>query len=618
MTSATSASKSRTALGPTLFLVLAAVLLLSHPYTGIRHDGILYAGDALARIEQGEFHDDLYFLYGSQGRFTFLPAFYGFLIASFGLGNGTMVGLLLAFALYLAATTYVVVWLAPERLRVYCVMAVVLGWTLYGGQRVFGYSEPFLTARSFAEPAVLFAIGLLLRRRTGYALVALAAGFLMHPLIAACGALIFWLYAAQTDRRWLWLAPLGLCGLAVLGAAAVGPFSDVFARYDDLWLALVKDANSHAFVSRWSTEDFGVVVFALVCLWFAYRFTERADYRRFIVAVTITGVGSTIVSLLLVDVVLNPFFGKLQIWRSLWMMQWLAIAGLAPVLQALWHRDAHGRVSASFLVIGWMASFSLVAAPVGLLAVAIELARRRIVISRGTVRIVVGVAIATALVIVVQHEAKTFKLGLAMGVSTFAIVAHATTLNVLLLAGAVGFVYGRRRMGRLAPVIALLGFATSLYLWDQRADWTRKLESHPLETHIWPGLIDPQSKVYWHRDMIAPWILLGHANYYALQQGSGAVFSRDMIVELDKRRKIAGLIDMQEQICRVMNNLNGNAIACEPDADAARTICDDGGVDYVVLQNNLEGKVPLANLSTGVVENGYEKTFYLYRCSALK
>ena len=615
---ASSSGPGRFALGPAAVLVLVAALLLSHPFTGIRHDGILYAGDALARLQPGQFHDDLYFLFGSQGRFTLLPAFYAALIAAFGFGGGTMVGLLLAFALYVAATLWVVTWLAPASLRVACVLAVTLGWTLYGGERVFAYSEPFLTARSFAEPVVLLAMGCMVRGRFVAAGLALLAGLVIHPLIASCGVLVLWVVLVQGDRRWLWLAVVGAAVLTLLGVLAIGPFADVFTRYDDAWLALVQEANGHAFVLRWTPNDFGIVVFDTVCLWFAWRAAERPAHRALIVAVVVVGLGATAASALLVDVGLNPFFGKLQIWRALWLMQWFAIVGLVPVGVRLWRRDAQGRVVACLLAIAWMAPYTLVPGPVGLIAVAIEVFRTRATITKVTLRIVETVTVLVACSIVFQYEARVVKLGLLLDQSARQMVAQALTMNLVVLAGAVGFFVVRRRIGRLAPVLAVVACVGAFGLWDQRPVWTRTLESQPLDRHIWSDVVEPDAKVYWYRDMIAPWILMGHANYYTQQQGSGAVFSRAMIVELEKRRRIAGMLDMQEQICRVMNNLNAKANSCEPDVAATEAICVEGGVDYVVLQSTLEGAEPVARYATGVVENGYEKRFYLYRCSALK
>jgi len=97
-------------------LLIVSVFLLIHSYSGIRHDGILYAGDALSHLVQGRLHQDLYFLYGSQGQFTILPLLYSKLIAAFGLGGGTMIGLMAAFVAYLLATWWLVNRIVAESL----------------------------------------------------------------------------------------------------------------------------------------------------------------------------------------------------------------------------------------------------------------------------------------------------------------------------------------------------------------------------------------------------------------------------------------------------------------------------------------------------------------------
>lgn len=602
---------------PTVLFVLAAILVLSHPFTGIRHDGTLYAGDALARLLPGEFHDDLYFYFGSQGRFTLVPEGYARLIAWFGLGTGTMVGLLSAFILYLAATFYFVFWIAPANLRMLSVLAVVLGWTIYGGARIFGYSESFFTARSIAEPAVLLALGLLVRNRVVSALIVLVVAVAIHPLIAAGGLLVAWIFLMMRDRRWCLAALPALAALIVLGAMAVGPFADVFARYDDQWLALVHEANGQAFVLRWSWFDYAIISFNVVVLGFAYRLTSRAGLRRVIVAAITAGVGATLGSLVLVDLLSNPFFGKLQIWRAEWVMQWIAMACMPLVVSSLWKRDAHGRVAALLLVVGWMAPFSFAPGVVAVAAILVEAFRHRFTLSRTTTRIVFAAVLITGIGIAVQYEVRVFRFGDLLDLPLRLVLGQAFAMNLVLFVMAWGLLYALPRLGWAGPLVGGAILVGALYLWDQRPVWTRKLESYPPGTHIWPGLIEPTAKVYWYRDLIAPWVLLGHGNYYTQQQGSGAVFSRAMVVELERRRKITGLLDFQEQLCRMMNNLSEKPGACEPDAAAVRDICQLGELDYVVLQSTLEGALPLANFSTGVFESGYEKKFFLYRCAAL-
>lgn len=599
-------------------MLLAAALFFSHAYTGIRHDGILYAGDALARLAPGQFGQDLYFLFGSQGQYTILPTLYAQLISLLGLGTGTMVGMLAAAVLYLGATWYFVGAFANERLRFYCALAVVLGWSIYGGQRIFAYAEPFLTARSFAEPAVLIGLSLLYRGRHVAAFLALLIGAGFHPLLAASGFIVFWFVQVQSDRRWLWALPAAAIALALLGWLRIGPFADVFAAYDANWLALVQDSNPQAFVEQWSMLDYGVVVFDTVSLILAARRVGDRRLARFVRACLYAGLAATLASFVLVDIGHSVFFGKLQIWRALWIMQWVAIATLPLTFVALWKSGEHGRVAALFMAIGSMASFSAAPAAVALIALAIDHFRGRVEISRDLTRTVLGVTILTACVIVVQHEMRVITLGDLLDQPLRSIVGQALAINVLLFVAIAGLWKVTPRYTRVAPFVFGVMLVVALSLWDQRAAWTRTLESYPVGTHIWPGLIERDAKVYWYRDLIAPWILLGHGNYYSPQQGSGAVFSRDMMIELERRRKLTALLEFQEQVCRLMNSLSEKQGVCEPDAQAVSTVCIDGGIDYVVLQSGLEGAAPIAELSTGVVENGYEKKFFLYRCSALQ
>jgi len=603
--------------GLSLVLLVAAVLLYSHPFTGIRHDGTLYAGEALARLLPDQFRDDIYFRYGSQGRFTLFPTLYALLIATFGVGGGTIVGLLVASASYLASAWYLIAFVAPPRWRVICLLSVILGWTLYGGVRVFAYSEPFLTARSFAEPAVLVALGLLARRRLVAAGVALLVGLAMHPLIAAAGVLIAWVVLVQQDRRWLLLGVGAAAAVAVIGLTGRGPFADLFDRYDATWLALLQEANPQAFVTSWSVFDYGIVVFDVVVLWFASRFVDVAR-RRLIVAAMLVGVGTIVMSLLLVDFALNPFFGKLQIWRAEWVMQWLAMASLPIVLATLWQRAEHGRLAALFLGVGWMAPHSLVPAVLGMMAIAIDHLGPRVPLSKTTVRLVAAVVIMTALTITVQHEVRVWTFGIQQNLDWRLIASGAVSFNLVLLAVALVFIRLLPRLGKGSVLVALVLLCGASALWDQRPAWTRTLESYTPGRPVWAGLIEPDEKVYWYRDLIAPWVLLGHGNYYTPQQGSGAVFSRDMTIEFERRRRLTTVLELQEQVCRLMNNLSEKLSACEPDKQAFSEVCREGGIDYLVLQSRLEGVAPIGDLDTMTIENGYEKKFFLYRCSTLK
>ena len=592
-------------------------MALSHPYSGIRHDGILYLGDALARIVPGGFDQDLYFLFGSQGRYTVLPRVYAALIAAFGIGTGTIVALISAGVGYLFATWYLVSAFTPERMRFYCVLSVVLGWSIYGGYRIFSFGEPFLTARSFAEPAVLFGLGLFYRGKPVASLLMLLIGAIFHPLIAVGAFIVVWFDRLQQNPKWLYILPVGGLTLAVLGWWGVGPFADTFLSYDATWLALARESNPQAFVFDWSLRDYGVVVYESILLILAVTLVADRREARFIRSCLFAGLAATFTSLLIVDVAHSTFFGKLQLWRALWITQWIAMATLPLTIKGLWKLGEHGRVASFFLIIGWMSSFSLAPAAVGVIAFGIYRYRARIVISNTITRIVAGVTALVALTLVVQHLFLVFSLASVVERPFADQIGQALALNVTLFVLIGVLWHARRQLKRVSPVLFGALVVASMLLWDQRTAWTRTIESTSVGEHIWPGLIEQNAKVYWYRELIAPWILLGHANYYTPQQGSGAVFSRDMVVELERRRKITELLEFQEQLCRVVNSLNEKAASCEPDALVVRDLCVEGKIDYVVLQNTLEGHAPFGIFATGVVENGFEKKFYLYRCSGL-
>jgi hypothetical protein len=52
---------------------ISALLLLTHAYSGIRHDSILYFGQALLQLDPSTFSKDLFFEFGSQAQFTVFP-----------------------------------------------------------------------------------------------------------------------------------------------------------------------------------------------------------------------------------------------------------------------------------------------------------------------------------------------------------------------------------------------------------------------------------------------------------------------------------------------------------------------------------------------------------------
>ena len=83
----------------TLGLFAAASWIATHRYHGIWHDGVLYAGQAVFRLDPLPFAKDLFFAFGSQDQFTVFTGIYSQVVQMLGLplmlatGEGTLVTL---------------------------------------------------------------------------------------------------------------------------------------------------------------------------------------------------------------------------------------------------------------------------------------------------------------------------------------------------------------------------------------------------------------------------------------------------------------------------------------------------------------------------------------------
>ena len=150
-------------------------------------------------------------------------------------------------------------------------MAVIVASHFYGMERIFGFLEPFLTARApLAEPLALAALALLLRGRGALALAALAGSLLFHPLVGLTMAVVMFFLQVGRDRRWLWLLVM-LLPVAGLAFAGVPPFSGLLRVYDDNWWLAVLQADAGVMLGEWRPADWVAALANLGVLAFSIR-----------------------------------------------------------------------------------------------------------------------------------------------------------------------------------------------------------------------------------------------------------------------------------------------------------------------------------------------------------
>ena len=103
--------------------------------------------------------------------------------------------------------------LIPDRIAATMGLLFLAVWMPpIGGLDIFHFNEYFFTPRPIAIALVLFALERMLAGRVLAALLLLAGGLLMHPLMGFGGLLLFLFWALFRYVPGRWLVGLGWCG----------------------------------------------------------------------------------------------------------------------------------------------------------------------------------------------------------------------------------------------------------------------------------------------------------------------------------------------------------------------------------------------------------------------
>ena len=337
----------------TLFLLLLALNALARPCSITAHDARLYSLQVLNQAEPGAYADDIFLRYGSQDQYSLFSRVAGPLAAGLGL---RMAFLLLYFVfntLFVFALFRLIRALFDDPvIATLALVYLVTAPLTYGGGDIFMVHEQFFTPRLIGTTLTLFALERLVRRHfLQAAALFLAAGMVMHPLMAFGGVLIWVGYVACTylpTRVFAW----SVLGTAFVGAMAL-PYdpASLFGTLDADWHQQIRIAVGYNYPDTWSSKDWlnvavsmALPIVACVCF-----YPADAERRRFFLIAALAGAAGLAVT---VAASMLPFalLFQGQPYRVLWILKVMQVP-LGFLLIARWSQGP---------IIGKLATLALV------------------------------------------------------------------------------------------------------------------------------------------------------------------------------------------------------------------------------------------------------------------
>lgn len=613
-------NKTSSQFAPVFFI--AGIWLLARPYFGIRHDGILYSGQALFHFYPGVFSQDIFFAFGSQDDYSAYSRIVAFLLHWFNLSDVSLILLLLCLVAFVASALILFRPLLSDNQLWWSFLVLASFPHLYGANQIFAFAEPFLTARVMAEPLGLITLIAVWRRRFFWAGFWWLCAMAIHPLIALPVFLVGWLFLLQENRRWWWLV-MGLPIVLILAFADVSPFSFLLQIFDAEWFSAVEVSNENVFFLRWSLMDWSGAAFDLSVLTIACHY-QQGRGRKLVLAALWATIFGLLMAILGADVGHNVLLSGLQLWRVLWVAHFFALILLPFVFIRLTASDGYCRMVAWLLLCSGLTTAypsSLAALSLAWILLGIS-AKTQVAPNRLLEKLVVAV-VGAAIFLASVRSVRTMWLANAgvgeLGTSKLWINNSLYLFAIPVVGIGIGYGYSylarSERWSRALWVIALPLFILGACSWDRRTNAVRLIEEgkNGLELR---RRIPENAQIYWQssRGLVNTWLLLQRPSYYSVDQAAGLLFNRDTALEMKRRSELFIPFEFQQVVCRILSDLNQREEPCEPPPELIKEVCDKHiNLDYMIFDVDINRWVDWSYILPGE-----SKPVYFYNCSFVR
>jgi len=609
-------------------LMLVTIWLVLHGYHGLTGDGQIYAFQAFARLHP-QLTADLYLQNTSQDQFTLFSPPFAWCIGLLGLENAARLLTLVFSVWFLAASWSFSAAVAGRGAAWLAVAFLLIVAGAYGGAGVFRILDPSLTARLPAEALIVTALGCHVRgmKRLGLGL-ALGALFI-HPLVALPGLLLL---------VCLWLpVRVGVIGatggvFATLAIAVVAinlsAASLVLTVMDAPWLDVVRERSQFLFLQLWSIHDWDINAQPFMSLAFTAIAVKDDRARKLCAAAALVGAAGLAVAFIGGSVGPVALLVQGQGWRWVWITVFIGAALVPFTTLEAWRDHRCGAICALLLVSSWtLPGVGTACATLAFIVWSIRayIAGRSAVFFRW-ISAVLGAGIAVW--ILTKFGAIVSPATSASGRASLGAVVQAQDMFALripavLLGALVWWGTSTRRTRGVPMLLSAMLIALSAYAFPAAFQQPRTLAAAAdlREFNDWANAIPPSSTVLVTppRDVGAfVWFTLGRPNYLALDQSSGAVFSRATALEVRRRSEV--LLPLMDPDWKILTSLRAESGSGHKNKAATRPlthesliqVCEDPQLGFVI---SLE-KVGFDHLRHD--HEGAWKDWNLYDCRTVR
>lgn len=603
-----------------LFLVyLVGVWLMIHWYQGITHDGVLYAGQALARLYP-DLKRDLFFAYGSQDDFTLFTPLFAALAARTTIDDTAILLLSLAHIVWVIGALVLARRLIAGP-ALWLGLVLVFGTTgIYGPEKIFSYGEGFITARIWAEAFTLLAIACSVQRRRVPAVLLCFVALAIHPIIGLAGA-GFIAFNSFTWRQVLAASAAAATLIALTVAVGKLPLAPLFTIMDAEWYGVIFKRAPYVLIDRWSVRDLNEVLCLLSVLALA-SLVSTGTSRRAWTAILLTAVIGLAVAWI-AALTHHALLVQMQSWRVLWLVRLMAPLAAAWLLFEFWPKGPIHRLAIVWLVAGWLLrnywGGAIAAATVGIFLWRehkgpVEVPRSIMLVSW------LALALAALNMLVALSQEFLFAFYYYRASVDPARLSFYTLYLFTALFGAIVFplalvplwhLSGRSGGAQFLVLAAVAGF--SLFAatgWDQR---------RPVDKDVYSGLaratdplaefFPPKATIYWENAFQFSWFAMHRPNYASGQQAVSALFSRDAAVEVKRRISRLARLNVPDGAMEWNNRPKGEI---KPSFQGLVHVCHDRLLDFVVLSVDF-GRGLARLFPRG---DGWQR--YVYDCAMLR